>query len=345
MAPFVSSLLGRNVASVVSIGAVRNNHRAPRALAPLVALGLTTCLLGACSSNDTTTDGGSSGSSASGSSSSSGSASGSASGAASGSASGAASGSASGSSSGSSSGTPTDGGGMAEAAAACGAPTMNASDKLPFPVDGHFIASGYEGDFGQIKNLGDGTGTACGGSRAPTEGGAPVGNCWAVTYTPLLTGGLGWAGVAWQYPTNNWGASPGYLIPAGATQVVFSAKGKNGGEVASFGVGGVNPSTTSPCGDSVTTSLMNQVLTTTWTQYAIPLNGQPYSAGQIIGFSWSTGVAANVPDAGTGTADAATTDAGASAPDATTASDAAAGDAAAPTGIPISFYIDNIRWQ
>jgi hypothetical protein len=230
---------------------------------------------------------------------------------------------------------------MVEAGVMCPAPTMNASDMLPFVVDSRFIPSGYEGDFLYIKNVGDKTGAAC-GSRATTTA---LGSCYAATYTPPLIGSAGFAAVVWQYPTNNFGMSPGYLIPPGATKVVFYAKGKNGGEVVSFAVGQDAPSVTTPCPDSVIVAAVPQTLTTTWTQYTIPLNSQTYAAGENSGFIW---VAApqSPADAGAaleggampegGGADATVTDAA--------ASDAAAVEAGTPTGTPVSFFIDDIKW-
>jgi hypothetical protein len=224
---------------------------------------------------------------------------------------------------------------MAEAAATCPPPTMNASDTLPFVVDSRFIPSGYEGDYLFIKNVGDRTGAACGGRATTTA----LGSCYAVTYTPPLTGSAGYAAVVWQYPVNNFGASPGYLIPPGATQVAFYAKGKNGGEVVSFAVGQDGPPAV--CPDSVIIPAVPQTLTTTWTQYTIPLNGQTYGAGENSGFIWVAGPQSPA-DSGAmpegGGADATT------AMDAAAASDAAPVDAGTPTGTPVSFYIDDIKW-
>src|SRR6202020_3363662 len=104
----------------------------------------------------------------------------------------------------------------------------------------------------------------------------------------------GWAGVVWQYPANNWGTSPGLAVPAGATAVTFYARGGSGQEKVAFDVGGIGPaSATAPCADGVTGTLAKTTLSSTWTQYVIPLNG-PYPGGVIAGFTW-IGAAADGP--------------------------------------------------
>jgi len=153
--------------------------------------------------------------------------------------------------------------------------------------------------------------TAC-PTRAP---GNPAGSCHAVTYvtTPDAGEGMGWAGVVWQHPANNWGTQPGYLIPPGAEAVTFYAQGATGTEQVAFAVGGIGygqiPTTTAPCEDTVNASLPTTALTTTWTQYTITLSGQTYAGGVLNGFSWS-----------------------------------AAADKQSATATEATFYIDDIQW-
>jgi hypothetical protein len=181
------------------------------------------------------------------------------------------------------------------------APTATTS--LPYAVDNDFFAAGYEGDTGSIVQTGDTTGTAC-VTRAP---GTPIPNaqCWKVTYTvpipPAVT--MNFAGVEWQANLqqmmtttvppvtyyNNFGVAPGVVPPAGANQVSFWAKGAAGGEVVTFSVG----APVTPCMDSVTGSTM-VTLTTTWTEYSIPITGS-YTNGQIDGFGWSSAGSATAP--------------------------------------------------
>jgi hypothetical protein len=163
-------------------------------------------------------------------------------------------------------------------------------------------------------------GTTCGGNRSSASA---MGACHTVIYTITPDGGLpetgggtgaGWAGVVWQYPANNWGSGPGYLIPAGATTVSFWAKGATGTEVVAFGAGGIGyggiPTSAAPCEDTVNGSLDKTTLSTTWTHYNIPIPNAVYAGGVISGFSWTAGSA----DQPTGTAE-------------------------------VTFYIDDIEWQ
>lgn len=110
--------------------------------------------------------------------------------------------------------------------------------------------------------------------------------CIQVTYSGPVPGGVGWAGVYWQNPVDNWGAVPG---PAGydlsrASRLTFWARGQTGNERIQFLVGGLH---TGPYGDSLQPALRTQVLTlsTAWQQVTIPLAGMDLT--HIIGgFGW-----------------------------------------------------------
>ena len=103
--------------------------------------------------------------------------------------------------------------------------TMNAGPtSLPFGVDDFWFASGYMGDgeLGAIET------NEC-ETRLPDA----VGTCHHFTWAPVSTdeNGKGWAGVLWQYPSNNWGdidektgmATPGLEVPSGAQSTRFHA--------------------------------------------------------------------------------------------------------------------------
>jgi hypothetical protein len=100
---------------------------------------------------------------------------------------------------------------------------------------------------------------------------------------------MGYGQVVWQYPADNWGASPGYRIPSGATKVSFYARGVTGHEVVAFGVGSPPvsvPVSGIPCYDTVNVAFPKQTLSTAWTHIVIPLNGQTYPYGVLDAFSW-----------------------------------------------------------
>jgi len=144
--------------------------------------------------------------------------------------------------------------------------------------------------------------------------------CLTATFNPSQTVWGGWyfmngiLGPTDREPTPNWGtvSGAGYNA-AGATELRFMARGANGGEKVLFFCCGVgfDPNTglqLVPYPDSsprVATSLIT--LTTTWTQYSIPLSGDglQYVLG---GFGWV----------------------------------AVAGDQ--PGQEPITFYLDNIQY-
>lgn len=101
-------------------------------------------------------------------------------------------------------------------------------------------------------------------------------SCVKIDYAP---GPKGWAGVYWQYPINNWGEYPGYIL-GGASKLTFWARGETGGEKAEFKVGGIGtgsyPDSINP---PVSTGKLN--LTSDWRQYTISLKGEDF--GNLIG--------------------------------------------------------------
>jgi hypothetical protein len=187
---------------------------------------------------------------------------------------------------------------------------------------------------------------SCSGMRSSASA---LGSCHTVIYTPLTPGtpigyppgatSMGWAGVAWQHPANNWGTMPGYAIPAGATKVSFWAKGSKGGEVVTFFAGGnASPTPQAPCADPVNATTSKVTLTTTWAQYMMTLGSLTgtvaYTGGVLTGFGFAIG-----------TADQPMADAGAPADAASGDASGAAGDAAPGGGEPTTFYVDDIQWQ
>ena len=78
-----------------------------------------------------------------------------------------------------------------------------------------------------------------------------------------------WVGVAWQHPANNWGDQDGGINVDGASALEFWARGENGGEKISFGVGLLESDKTFP--DSSITKVEDVQLTQEWTRYTVPL--------------------------------------------------------------------------
>ena len=160
--------------------------------------------------------------------------------------------------------------------------------KLPFYVSDQFVPSGFMGDsmasMTAITLAHDAT--TC---KTPRQTGAG-GDCYTVVWAPTLTGdaGAGWAGVYWQSSANNWGAKPGKAIAPGATKISFYAAGEAGGETIQLCAGGINSTGATaslPYGDTFKVNPPAVTLTTTWTQYQLPLTGTMYTT-VLGGFCW-----------------------------------------------------------
>jgi hypothetical protein len=194
--------------------------------------------------------------------------------------------------------TPDSGGGGDDSSST----TMTTS--LPFYVSDQFIPSGFMNDPTGIT-LSSG---ANGGATCPTRAPSMGGDCYVIQWAST---GPAWAGVYWQYPSNNWGTEPGLTVASGATSVTFYARGDVGGETVTFKAGGINSpisTTTGAYGDTFTVSSPTEVLTTDWQQYSLSLQGTSYEGGVLGGFCW----VANETDAGNGN---------------------------------IKFYVDDLQWQ
>jgi len=143
------------------------------------------------------------------------------------------------------------------------------SDKIS--RDNHYIPSGWMGDYGDIKMNDQSTDNP---HSAPT--------CIQFAYSAKKSQGLGWAGVYWQNPANNWGNKKGGFDLTGMTKLTFWAKGAKGGEVLQKvivgGIKGVYP-------DSASVEAGSIELTDTWKQYTVNLAGKDLSYING-GFGW-----------------------------------------------------------
>ncbi len=162
---------------------------------------------------------------------------------------------------------------------------------LPFFVSDQFIPSGFMNDPTGITVSTGANGSASCATRAPGAGG----DCYVISWAST---GAAWAGVYWQYPSQNWGTEPGLVIAPGAKQVSFYAMGAVGGEQLTFKSGGINEpisAANGAYGDTFAVASPVVTLTTTWTQYTISLQGASYSEGVLGAFVW---VASEVGDGG-----------------------------------------------
>ncbi len=137
--------------------------------------------------------------------------------------------------------------------------------------DNHFDPSGWMGDYSDI-------GLSEESFTSPHSGST----CIKVTYKAKKAQGVGWAGVYWQNPSNNWGTKSGGYDLTGAKKVTFWARGEKGGErVEEFKIGGI----TGEYGDSDVVGIGPVSLTTEWRQFVIDLDGKDLSSISG-GFCW-----------------------------------------------------------
>ena len=107
--------------------------------------------------------------------------------------------------------------------------------------------------------------------------------CQKWTYTK---GGTGWAAVAWQFPSSNWGDKPGKaLASSGFTKLTFFVRGANGGEEVEFFSGG-NSAPQKAYQASYQKVSKTVTLTREWQEVSIPLAAKDMSS-VISAFGWS----------------------------------------------------------
>jgi hypothetical protein len=137
---------------------------------------------------------------------------------------------------------------------------------MPFAIDDAFASSGYMGAFWALSSEDiDSPNGACAG----------VGHRFVFNPPPINL----WAGVAWQYPQNNWGSEPGLPIMAGGESVDFVAWSDIPGTVIDVFVG-------TPNSDGFQVGLDNLELTTEPTHYSVPIAGIEYD-DIVIPFGWT----------------------------------------------------------
>ncbi len=134
----------------------------------------------------------------------------------------------------------------------------------------HFIPSGWMGDYNDIQFNDQATDEFYSGATSIK-----------ITYTAKKSQNQGWAGIYWQSSQNNWGGRDSGFDLSGYNNLVFMAKGDEGGEViAKVKVGGI---TTNAAGqtvaypDSVDVEIDPIRLTNDWQEYSINLANKDLS--------------------------------------------------------------------
>lgn len=142
-----------------------------------------------------------------------------------------------------------------------------------FDLSNYYYPSGWMGDVHDIQYNPAST------NVTPHTGQTSI----EIRYSAQKSDGMGWSGIYWQYPDNNWGDRPSGYNLSGYSTLRFWARGGKGGEQAEFKTGGITgqypdslqpPSSTGPV-----------VLSSEWKQYTIDLRGKDLNriAG---GFVW-----------------------------------------------------------
>ena len=145
---------------------------------------------------------------------------------------------------------------------------------------GRFVPSGWMGDLEQIEFYG------C--DRSDPHSGE-----MAIRSSFAADGPLGWAGVYWQYPENNWGDLPDGMDLRSANKITFWARGAAGGEKIRFFSGGIGTGS-DPYPDSLSPQVSTGFITLTeqWKEYSLNLLGKDLSH-VVGGFGWATDRCAN----------------------------------------------------
>jgi hypothetical protein len=136
----------------------------------------------------------------------------------------------------------------------------------------HYAPSGWMGDYSDLKL-----------DIASQEDPADGKTCIKIIYSGQGRQGLGWAGMYWQEPANNWGNKRGGFNLSGMRRLTFWARGAKGGEeIAEFKIGGIQGS--GP--DTGVAEIGPVTLSTDWKFYVIDLSTIDLSK-LSGGFAWS----------------------------------------------------------
>jgi len=144
----------------------------------------------------------------------------------------------------------------------------------PYPVRDRFFPR-YMGDFNSIRIV----------NQSSPDMASPY---VEIIYTPHKSDENQWAGIYWLYPDGNWGNVQQGRNLTGASKLVFKAKGRTGGEIAEFKIGGVSGRYT----ETLPTISRVDTLTNHWQEYSIDLRGAVLS-NLFSGFCWTTNSSEN----------------------------------------------------
>jgi hypothetical protein len=151
---------------------------------------------------------------------------------------------------------------------------------LPFAVSDYFAPTGAYGDAASPSSV---TVSEFCDARAPAPSG-PKGDCYVVSYTNPV---IGFGGVYWQFPPNNWGTDRGRRVSPGATKVTFYARVEGALPLSvNFQVGGIGDMGGATYFDGVDDAV-GVKLSNDWQAFSIPIKQTSYD-WVLGGFGWGT---------------------------------------------------------
>ena len=123
-------------------------------------------------------------------------------------------------------------------------------------INGPWAASGWMGNTAKLKM-----------DEASTENPKVGKECTKISFQSES----GWAGVVWQHPAGDWGDTPGGFDLTGATKLSFWARGAEGGEKVSIGIGNIGNDKRY---HDTFSGKRDLTLTSEWQQFKIDLTGK-----------------------------------------------------------------------
>ena len=122
--------------------------------------------------------------------------------------------------------------------------------------NGPWAASGWMGNTAKLKM-----------DEASTENPKVGKECTKISFQSES----GWAGVVWQHPAGDWGDTPGGFDLTGASKLSFWARGAEGGEKVSIGIGNIGNDKRY---HDTFSGKRDLTLTSEWQQFEIDLTGK-----------------------------------------------------------------------
>lgn len=165
-------------------------------------------------------------------------------------------------------------------------PEADRTVELPFLVSEEFTPSGFMGD-GELDDV---VTMEVDNDKCHVRAADSRGSCFRFDYHAPASGSIGWGGVYFQAPPNNWGDLPGKRVAQGAKQLRLKAAGLTGTELATFTMAGLTG--TDANGDPYPNAdtfkgTKSFSLTTDFVEYVVPVPANATYDRVLGAFAWS----------------------------------------------------------